>query len=206
MLNDSSGTIKAVGWNGIAKKLHPLFERGRVYVITKAAIINRRGQYPNNTRHNYELQFKYWTGVKLFGGGGGSGAGGNSAARSAMLKAAGNYSDKPPIFVYCYILYCLLPKPNEMHILCENQYHEKLTTNFLLILFISECPQLFLAKRRSGQNWFHYPRQEKLNPRISTHLAQQKTCSDISKLQGILASPTLPAIIPGQKRTTEAVK
>jgi len=34
------------------------------------------------------------------GGHGGSGAGGNSAARSAMLKAAGNYSNKPPRGIY----------------------------------------------------------------------------------------------------------
>ena len=56
LLNDSSGEIKATGFNEEAARFHPLFEEDRVYVIETATIKPANKNF-NKTDHNYELSF-----------------------------------------------------------------------------------------------------------------------------------------------------
>jgi len=55
-LKDSSGEIKATGFNEEAARFHPLFEEDRVYVIETATIKPANKNF-NKTDHNYELSF-----------------------------------------------------------------------------------------------------------------------------------------------------
>ena len=55
-LKDSSGEIKATGFNDEAVHFHTLFEEGKVYMVSTATIKPANKNF-NKTDHNYELSF-----------------------------------------------------------------------------------------------------------------------------------------------------
>jgi len=63
-LKDTSGEIKATGFNEMADKFHPLFEDEKVYLVETASIKPANMNF-NKTGHNYELSFHQGTQVTL---------------------------------------------------------------------------------------------------------------------------------------------
>ena len=63
-LKDSSGEIKATGFNDGAVHFHTLFEEGKVYMVSTATIKPANKNF-NATDHNYELSFHKGTTVTL---------------------------------------------------------------------------------------------------------------------------------------------
>lgn len=61
-LKDSSGEIKATGFNDEAVHFHTLFEEGKVYMVSTATIKPANKNF-NATDHNYELSFHKGTTV-----------------------------------------------------------------------------------------------------------------------------------------------
>ncbi|KAL4425850.1 hypothetical protein ABPG75_009866 [Micractinium tetrahymenae] len=64
LLDSHGGEIRAVAWNDQCDKWESQVEQGKVYMISKASLRNKRGNY-NQTRHQYEIHLENSSVVEL---------------------------------------------------------------------------------------------------------------------------------------------
>lgn len=64
LLDAQGGEIRVVCWNDQCDRWEPIIEQGKVYVISKASLRNKRGNF-NQTRHQYEIHLENSSVVEL---------------------------------------------------------------------------------------------------------------------------------------------
>lgn len=57
LLDAQGGEIRAVGWNDQCDKWYEAVETGKVYLVSKASLRNKRGNF-NQTRHQFEIHLE----------------------------------------------------------------------------------------------------------------------------------------------------